>query len=144
MLSPDVLMRQPLRFLRCVCQYALAFVAQRQINRRRNLFPDRGMTFNLLADGFNRGMRAQKSIGQGLVFAQKSQQQVLGLNIWRPKLAGFIAREKDNAPCFLRITFEHIAPSPRAPLRLRLSRHPQKNSWPYTSLCNQEATKQTP
>src|SRR5215469_15975602 len=100
------------------------------------------MTFNLLADGFYRGMRAQEPIGQGLVFAQKSKQKVLGLNIRRPELAGFIAREKDDAPCFLRITFEHIAPSPRVPPAASLET--PKELLALNTLCNQEATKQTP
>src|SRR5215469_16704145 len=52
-------------------------------------------------------MRAQEAVGQGLVLAQQSQQQVLGLNIRRPKLAGLIPREKDDAPGFLRVPFEH-------------------------------------
>ncbi len=112
MLGPNVLVRKPLRFFGGIGQNPLAFIAQRQIDRSRNLLPDRGMPFDLLADGFDRGMRAQEPIGQGFVFAQKSQQQVLRLNIRRPELAGFIARKKDDAPCFFRITFKHIALSP--------------------------------
>src|ERR1700674_1352072 len=53
-------------------------------------------------------MRAQKTIGQGLVFAEQSEQQVFGLNIRRPELAGFVPRKKDYAPGFLRVAFEHI------------------------------------
>src|SRR2546425_4492207 len=54
-------------------------------------------------------MRAQETIGQGFVFAQKPQQQVLGLNVGRAELAGLITRKEDDAPGFLRITFKHIA-----------------------------------
>src|SRR5437588_9091914 len=32
---------------------------------------------------------------------------MLSLNIGRPKLARFITRKKDDAPCFLCITFKH-------------------------------------
>jgi len=39
-------------------------------------------------------MRTQKTIGQGLVFAQESEKQMLGLNIRRSELAGFIAGKK--------------------------------------------------
>jgi len=58
-------------------------------------------------------MRAQKTIGQGFIFAQQSEQQVFGLNIRRAELAGFIPREKDDAPGFLCIAFKHkpIPPS---------------------------------
>src|SRR6266496_6342134 len=55
-------------------------------------------------------MGTQETVGQGFVFAEQSQQQVLGLNIRRAELAGFIPRKKDDAPCFFRITLEHIAP----------------------------------
>src|ERR1700680_4674810 len=58
-------------------------------------------------------MRAQKTIGQGLVFAEQSEQQVFGLNIGRPELAGFVPRKKDYAPGFLRVAFEHIPIPPR-------------------------------
>ena len=112
MLGSNVLVRQALSFLGSVGQNALALVAQREVDRGRDLLPDRGMSFNLLADRFNRGMRAQEAVGQGLVFAQQSQQQMLGLYVRRAELAGLVAREEDDAPGFLRITFEHIAPSP--------------------------------
>src|SRR3954451_25168282 len=52
-------------------------------------------------------MRAQETISQGLVFSQKSQQQVLGLYIRRAELAGFIPRKKDYTPRFFCITLEH-------------------------------------
>ena len=101
-----------LRFFRRVREHALAFVAQRQINRSRNLFADRGVSLDLLADRFDRGVGTQEAIGQGFVLAQQSQQQVLGLNVRRPELAGFVAREKDDSPGLLRITLEHIARPP--------------------------------
>src|SRR5258708_1630921 len=59
-------------------------------------------------------MRTQKPIGQGFIFAQKPQQQMLGLNIRRPELACFVAREKDYASGFLRVTFKHNALPPDA------------------------------
>src|SRR5207253_1170027 len=69
--------------------------------------PDRGVPFNLLADGLNRCMRAQKAVGQRLVFAQQAQQQVLRLNIRRAKLAGLISCKEDHAPGFLCVPLEH-------------------------------------
>ena len=114
MFGPNVPVRQPLRFFGGVGQHALALVAQRKIHRGRDLFPNRGVTLNLLADGLNRGVRAQESIGQGFIFAQEPQQQVLGLNIRRPELACFVARKEDYAPGFLRITFKHNALPPDA------------------------------
>ena len=122
MFCTDVFMREPLRFFRGIGQNALALVAQRKVHRSGNLLPDRGATLNLFANGFDRSMRAQKAIGQGFVFAQQSQQQVLRLNIRRPELAGFVAREKDDAPCLFRITFEHITLFPLEALVGRLLR----------------------
>src|SRR5450755_3962150 len=75
------------------------------------------MSLDLLADGFDRGMGPQETIGQGFIFAQESQKQVLRLDIGRPELAGLVACEKDDAPGFLRIAFKHIAlpPEPSRP-----------------------------
>src|SRR5580704_5561825 len=112
MFGAYVLVREALRFFRGIGEHALAFVAQRQVHGSGNLLTDRGVSFDLFANGFDRSVRTQKTIGQGFIFAQKSQQKVLRLNIRRPELAGFIAREKDDAPRLLRITFKHMALSP--------------------------------
>ena len=64
-------------------------------------------------------MRTEEPIGQSFVFAQESQQQVLGFDIGRPELAGFVACEKDDAPGFLRIAFKHNALSLDLPGRER-------------------------
>src|ERR1700730_10577588 len=87
------------------------------------------MSFDLLANRFNRGMGTEKFVGERLVFAQQSQQQVLSLDVRRAELAGLIPGEENNAPCLFCIAFEHISP-PRAfggsvflpPLPLRLTR----------------------
>src|SRR5689334_7976004 len=67
---------------------------------------------------------------------------MLGLDVRRPELAGFVARKKDDAPCFFRIAFKHKALPPWLPqgsplMRLRPS--PGKPLAP-SSLCNQPAT----
>ena len=101
MLSSNVLVGQPVGFFRGIGEHTLAFFAQVQVYRGRNLLVDRGVSFNLLADRFKRGMGAQETIGQGFVFAQQSEQQVLRFYIRRPELARFIARKEDDAPGFL-------------------------------------------
>src|SRR5579864_739480 len=53
-------------------------------------------------------MRAQKAVGQRLVFAQQAQQQVLRLYIRRAELAGLVSCEEDYAPGFLCVPLEHI------------------------------------
>src|ERR1700757_5458707 len=54
-------------------------------------------------------MRPQEPVGRGFTLAQKPQQQVFGLDVRRAELAVFIAREKNDAPGFLRVAFKHIA-----------------------------------
>src|SRR5437588_4564373 len=57
---------------------------------------------------------------------------MLCLNIRRPELAGFVAREKDDAPGFLRITFKHKT-LPRVletTDRLSQARIPPRTLWP--------------
>src|ERR1700733_1631119 len=73
------------------------------------------MPLDLLADRFHRSMGAQEPVRQGFVFAQKSEKQMFCLDIGRPKLAGFVACKKDNAPGFLRIAFKHNALPPVVP-----------------------------
>jgi hypothetical protein len=41
------------------------------------------MSFNLLANGFDRGVRPQEAIGKSLVLAQQAEQQMLGLDVRR-------------------------------------------------------------
>src|SRR5713226_8603983 len=141
MFGADVAMRQALGFFCRICQNALAFVAEREIHRRGDFLPNRGVPLNLLTNGFDRSVRAQESISKGFVFAQKTQKQVLSLNIGRPELAGFVAREEDDAPGFLRITFKHNALPPDVPAEEALGLlNPTENlfrscSWPESGCC---------
>ena len=106
-LGADVLVVQALGFLGAIRQHALALVAERQIDRGRNLLADGGVAFDLLADGFDGRVRPQKAVGQRLVFAQQAEQQVLGFDIRAAELAGLVTREEDDPPGFFRITFKH-------------------------------------
>src|ERR1700680_4277239 len=112
MLGTNVLVGKAFRLFRGISKHPLALIAQRQVHGSGNLLANGGMSLNLFTNGFDRSMRTQKAIGQGLIFAQESQQKMFRLNIRRPELAGFIAREKDDAPRLLRITFKHMALSP--------------------------------
>src|ERR1019366_341087 len=116
MLGSNVLVRKALSLLGSVSQNPLALVAQREIDRGRELLPDSNVSFKLLADGLDRGMRTQESEGERFVFAQKSQQQVLRLYARRTELTGLGARKDDDASCFLRVPFKH-EPPPRQVLR---------------------------
>ena len=111
MLGSNVLVRKALSLLGSVSQNPPALVAQREIDRGRELLPDSNVSFNLLADGLDRGIRTQEPVGEkSFVFAQKSQQQVLRLYVRRTELTGLVARKEDDASCFLRVVFEHISP----------------------------------
>ena len=104
----DVLVGQPLRFFGRARQHALALLAQRQVDRGRNLFPNRRSPLDLLADRLNRGVGgAQEAVGKGFVFAEQAEQEVLGLNVGTSKLTCFVAGEEDHAAGLLGITLEH-------------------------------------
>ena len=111
-LGADVLVVQPLGFFRAVRQHALAFVAERQIDRSGNLLPNGGVALDLLADGFHGRVRPEKTVGQRLVFPQQAQQQMFGFDIRTAELAGFVAGEEDHPPGLLRITFKHDRDAP--------------------------------
>ena len=66
MFGADVLVRKAFRFFGRVREHALAFVAQRQVDRSRNLFADGGVSLDLLTDRFHRRMRAQKRLVRAL------------------------------------------------------------------------------
>ena len=67
MLRADVFVIQPLGLFGAVGKHALALVTQGQIDRSRDLFPDRGVRFDLLADGFDGRMGPQEAVRQRLV-----------------------------------------------------------------------------
>jgi len=99
--------------------------------RGRNLLPDGGVCPRSACEWIPLRRASAGTDWSGLCLRAEVQQQMLGLYIRRPELAGFIAREKDDAPCFLRVTFEHIAPSPELLRESELTPSPRQNSWPY-------------
>jgi len=62
---------------RRVGEDALAFVAQGQVDRGRNLLPDGGVSLDPACEWIPLRRASAGTIGQGFVFAQKSQQQML-------------------------------------------------------------------
>src|SRR5438067_3485981 len=102
-----MLVLQPLRLLCRISQYTLAGVAEREVNSGREWLPLLHTRNQLIANCFYGGMRSENAIIQSFVFTQQAKQQMLRLDKWRAKLAGFIAREKHNAPRLLCISLEH-------------------------------------
>src|SRR6266403_492988 len=107
MFSSDVFVIQTFGFFGAISEHALALVAKRKVDGSGNLLADSGVRFNLLADGLNCGVGAQKTIGQRLVLTQQAEQQMLGLDVGTSKLAGFVSCEENDSPRLLRITFKH-------------------------------------
>ncbi len=107
MLGTDVLMRQPLGFLCGIGEHTLALIAQRQVHGGRDLLANGGVTFDLFTNGFHRSMGPKEPIGECLVLAQQTQQQVLRLDVGRTELTGFVAREENYSPGLFRVPFKH-------------------------------------
>src|SRR5579864_662522 len=107
MLRPDMFVIQALGLFGAIGQNAFALVAQWKVDRSGNLFADGGVRFNLLANGFNGRVGAQKPVGQRLVLAQQPQQQVLRLYVRAPKLASLISGKEDDSARLFGITFKH-------------------------------------
>src|SRR4051794_41079370 len=108
MLGANVFVREAFGFLGGKCQHALALVAEWKINAGGNFFPYRGVAFDLFSDRLHRRMLAEEAIGERLVLAQESEQQVLRLDVRGPELTRLIAREEDHASRFFGIPFEHL------------------------------------
>ena len=107
MLGAHVLVPQALGFLGREIQNALALLAQRHFHRRGDALANRDARFDLLANGLDRAVRAQKAAGQRLVLAHQAEQQMLGLDVRAAVLAGLVPREKDHSSGLLRIAFKH-------------------------------------
>jgi hypothetical protein len=65
------------------------------------------VAFDLFADGFDRGMRAQKTVGESFVLAQQSEQQVFGFDVRATELAGLVPGEENHSSRLLRVSLEH-------------------------------------
>src|SRR5260370_40368673 len=100
-----MLMTEPLGLLRAIREHALALVAERQIHGGGNLLADGGVSFNLFADRFDRGMRPKEPVGEGFVLAQQAQQEVLRLDIGTSELAGLVPCEEDYPACLFGVSF---------------------------------------
>src|SRR5215467_4410777 len=113
MLCADMFVAQPLGFFGAVGQYALALMAQRQIDGCRHLFPHGGVAFDLFANGFDGRMRTQEAVRQSFIFPKQTQEEVLGFYERASELASLVACKKYDSPGFFRITFKHTAQRPR-------------------------------
>src|SRR5277367_3414077 len=111
MFRTHVFVAQALCFLGREIQYALALLAQRNFHRSRDAFTHGDARLDFLADGFDRAMRAQETVGERLILAQKSQQQMLRLDVRAAVLARFVPCEKDYAPSLFCIAFKHGSPT---------------------------------
>src|SRR5678816_3485169 len=97
-------MVQSFRFLVCVRKNALALVRKRQINRGRNLLTNGGSPFDLLANALDGRGIPEKSIGQILVFTDKSEQKVFGFDGRAAELTGLVTSKENDPTCSFRIS----------------------------------------
>ena len=107
MLGADVPVPEALGFFRGEIQDAFGFLAERHFHGRGDALANGDALFDLLADGFDRAVRTQETIGQRLVLAHQAEQQMLGLDVRGTVLAGFVARKKYDASCLLCVAFKH-------------------------------------
>ena len=109
-LRTDVVVQQPVRLLRSELQHAPGLGAERDLDRRRDLLPEHGAAFDLLADVLERQVRAgEDAAGQPLPLANQAEQEVLGLDGDAPELAGFVPREEQDTSRTFRVSLEHVA-----------------------------------
>ena len=108
MFGADVVVQQPIRFLGGKLQHALGFGAERNLDGGRDLLAEDGAALDLLPDVLEGQVRPGKNAaGQPFAFADQPEQQVLGLNRDRAKLAGFVSGEEQNATRSFSVAFEH-------------------------------------
>jgi hypothetical protein len=63
--------------------------------------------FDLVAEGLRPAFLTQKLAGEGVIFAENSEQQMFGLDGHASVLAGFVACEENRAAGFLCVAFKH-------------------------------------
>src|SRR5205809_3227640 len=107
MFYAEVPVIKPLRFFGSVGNDAFTLVRKSKIDRRRDFLANRGSTFDLLPNAFDRRMISKETICQILIFADQSEKQMLGFDRRAPELASFIAGEEYDPSCSLGISFEH-------------------------------------
>src|SRR6185369_3263616 len=100
MLGAYMFVRQALRFFGGKRQHALALIAEWKVNAGGNLFPNSGVALDLFSDRLHRRMLAEEAIGESLVLAQKTEQQVLRLDVRGTELTRLIARKENHASRF--------------------------------------------
>ena len=81
MFGADVLVPEALGLFGGEIQDALGFLAERHFHRRGDALADGDALFDLLADGFDRAVGTQETVGQRLVLAHQAEQQMLGLDV---------------------------------------------------------------
>ena len=102
----------------------LAFLAEGHFDRRGDALANGDARFDLLANGLDRAVGTQKTIGQGLVLAHQAEQQMLRLDVGAAVLAGLVTREKYHATSLFCVAFKHGSPAPFWSRRLRCRHAP--------------------
>src|SRR5690348_17578121 len=106
-----MLVLEPFRLYGGEVLNAAALLAERNVNGSGNAFAHRDARFDFFADGFDGAVRAQEAIRESFVFAEKPEQQMLGLDVRAAILAGLVPREEDYAPGLFCVALKHGSPS---------------------------------
>ena len=110
MLGADVVVQQPIRFLRRKLQNPLGFGAERDLDRGRDLLAEDRTSFDFLPDILERQMRARKNpAGEPLAFPDQAEEKVLRLDGNAAELAGFVSSEEKDSTGPFGVAFEHPA-----------------------------------
>ena len=109
-LGADVVVQQAIGLFGRELEHALRLGAERDLDRRRHLLAEDGAPFDLLANRFEGEVRPREDPArQPLALADQAEEQVLGFDRNAPELAGFIAREEEDAPRSFGVPLEHPA-----------------------------------
>ena len=133
MLGADMLVGQPIGFLRGMVQDPLDLVAERELHGGGDLVAHNRAPFDLLADALDRIDRFRKKpIGEVLVLTNQAEQEMLGFDKRAAKLAGLVTGEKNHPLGFLRVFLKHKIAQP-VPHQLKSS--PALHLHPNSSRC---------
>ncbi len=107
-LSPDVVVQQPIGLLGRKLQHVLRLGAERNFDGRGHLLAKDRPAFDLLSDVLEGEVRPRENAtGEPFAFADQPEKKVLGFNGYAAELAGLIAREEEDPSRPFCVAFEH-------------------------------------
>jgi hypothetical protein len=84
MLGPNMLVAEAFSFFGCVSQHPFAWVADGKVDRGGSSLANRRVAFDLFSDGLDGSVGPQEPVRQRFVFAEQTQEEMLGLDVGEP------------------------------------------------------------